>query len=110
MHVLAAPAILACAHELVVAASASAPVLAALDSFLVNDGHAVEIVVREVEVLSDLVLHIFTLDEIDRQLLDFETVFVVDLMSQTASVLTLARLLSEWLPSGLALVVRERYL
>lgn len=114
VHVLAAPAVLARTHELVVDAAgaptrclaAPVPVAAAL-ALLVDDGHPVEVVLRQVEVFARLILHVLALVVIHGQLLYFEAVFVVDLVRHAPRVHQLA--LS--LPARLAVVVvRERYL
>lgn len=58
--------------------------LVATFTFLVDDCHPIEVVLREIQVLSRLVLHIFALVVVDRQLLDLETVLVVDLVRHAA--------------------------
>jgi len=76
-------------------------------SFLVDDCHPVEVVLGEVEVLTGFVYHVLALVVVEGQLLNFETVLVVDLVSHAARVRQLPLSLS----AGLAMVVaREGYL
>jgi len=81
--------------------------LVAAFSFLVDDCHPIEVVLCEIEMFSCLILHIFALVVVDRQLLDLETVLVVDLVRHAAR-------MGQGplgLPSGLAvIIVRKRNL
>lgn len=75
MHlILICSEILSGAHQLVT--SCAPPVLSALDTFLVDDGHLVEVVLSQVEMLPGLSLHFLACVEVQRQLLNLKTVFI----------------------------------
>jgi len=110
VHVFTTSTILACAHELVVHSSgASARSLSAsMSTFSLfgDDCHPIEVVLSEVQIVSDLILHVLAVVVVERKLFYFETVFVVYFVSHAAWV--------DQLPLGLparlaVIVVRERY-
>ena len=109
VHVLAASAILARTHQLIVDASRTSTssaactmaALVATFSFFINHGHPVEVVLSKVKVLARLVLHILALVVVDRQLLDFKTVLIIYLVSHATRMCKR----SLRLPAGLAVIV-----
>ena len=86
MHILFGPEILAGAHHV----SSGAPaVLAALNTFLIDDSHFVEVILSEVEVFPRLSFHFSAHIVVEGQLLYLETVFVLDFVSHTPILLLL---------------------
>lgn len=110
MHVFAASAVLACAHELVVDSSGtstgSLSSSVSAFSFFRYDCHSVEVVLGEVQIVSDLILHVLAVVVVQRKLFYFETVLVVDFVSHATWVNQLPLSLTARLA---VIVVRERY-
>lgn len=79
-------------------------------SFFVDYSHAIEVIMRQIQMLSSLILHLFAL-KIDWQLFDFKAILITDVVRQTSSKLfTRVWTLSASLNSSLVLmVVRKRY-
>ena len=76
-------------------------------TFLVDDCHPIEVVLCEIQMLSRLILHIFALVVVGRQLLDLETVLVVDLVRHAARMGQGPLGLPSWLA---VIIVRKRNL
>lgn len=91
MHILISSEILASAHQLI--PSGASAVLAALSPLFVDDRHLIEIVLSQVEVLSCLRLHLFSGIVVQRQLLNLETVFVLNFVRHCPVLVLLAPLL-----------------
>ena len=53
-------------------------------TLLINHCHSVEVVLGEVEVLTRLILHVLACVVVNRQLFDFETVFVIYFVGHAA--------------------------
>ena len=79
-------------------------------SFFVNYSHAIKVIMCQIQMLSSLILHLFSL-KVDWQLFDFEAILITDVVRQTASKLfARVRTTSASLYSSLVLmVVRKRY-
>ena len=55
-------------------------------SFFINNRHPIEVVLRQVEVLAGLVLHVLALVIVCRQLFYFETVLIIYLVRHAPGV------------------------
>ena len=91
MHVFVGSEILTSTHELITPGSPS--VVAALSSHLVDDGQLVEVVLSQVEMLPGLSLHFLACVEVQRQLLNLKTVFILNFVGHTSMLRLLAPLL-----------------
>lgn len=91
VHVFVGSEILTSAHELVTSGTPS--VVAALCPLFVDDGHLVEVVLCQVEMLPSLILHFLACVEVQRQLLNLKTVFILNFVGHTSMLRLLAPLL-----------------
>lgn len=98
--------VLACAHELVIS-PVSPPVVEAISPLLVDDGHPIEVVVGQVEMLPDFSLHFLAFVVVLRQVFDLEPALVINIISKTSVEVTLP---TEHCPLLAALVVCVRNL
>ena len=91
MHVFVSSEILTSAHELITSGAPS--VVAAFCPLFVDHSHLVEVVLSQVEMLSSLTLHFLTRVEVQRQLLNLKTVFILNFVRHTSMLRLLAPLL-----------------